>query len=968
MIAQQIVEYIQNLDPPGRFLIEDPRSDSSKENILEKAWVIVEAEKAVNKVMHRLRERESVAEGVADHNVPSKGEENEKRLLIEGGSSVKILPPIVHSIGNMKSHDNNMLHDQQQAQSIPTDEWTQKINAEIQPARNIVNQQHTSFDGMKNIKHLEEDPISLVVDQKYSSYQHDVGVKSIGMIFQQSGNIQPMSNQQVGSMLSHMYLSDEIFGNQSIGRTNNLQETTDERFGATNDVEQLLDDLGTDLDSLFRDFYADSTTLQSQNELTLREWVERSNATSTFAPAEYIRLALSVALKLAEYLIETETCGLRTENNSGCLIPLASIDINNVCLITRVNTFAALEREGGEGREGDPIAQEVIESVRIKSSTTDGSNIGCIMDKLFRLGVILCYLFSGSEDILSTLNNGAKESLYNFDGSRSSMIPTDLNDDNVESIYQNQINNNIHQSRPCNKSHRHMSTINHISEYCVAKLEYLGIPYSLCSLVGNLLDCGRGNSCGEDAFQSFAEVKLDLELMLNDPSRFLENIEVNNMIPSLQICDKLYGRECEIEQVESSYKQLVEGTCSGIIIRGEPGVGKSMLAMHVRELTIRSGGYFLWAKFDQNNSVNPPLSKICLVVNTMCDYFAKNATPSQLKSVGETLRTRLGSQAFLLTASLPSLSKLLLPSQGNLSGASCIDYALSTRFLFKELLDVMSAYSTTPISIFFDDVQYAADDAASLSVLGSLVSSIHGSKSMFFICCYRDNQSGNTGPFDAWIDEIAGFSLTAINLGNLTADGVNNLLSDALHLSPRITRPLASVLLSKTRGNCLFLLQLLDLLRDQRLIFLNLRSHRWAWDLNKIVDLEVSNDVVALLIGEMRRLPNELQLGLRIASCLGSCVKYSVINILSQDLGMNLLDNLRLVSEKGFMKHDKLGSSYSFVHDKIEQAAKELMSEQQRLQMHMQLGLAICSYTLNNETQNDELFFMSVNQSKSMSI
>ena len=78
----------------------------------------------------------------------------------------------------------------------------------------------------------------------------------------------------------------------------------------------------------------------------------------------------------------------------------------------------------------------------------------------------------------------------------------------------------------------------------------------------------------------------------------------------------------------------------------------------------------------------------------------------------------------------------------------------------------------------------------------------------------------------------------------------------------------------------------------------------------------------------------------------------------------NLPVLLRLISEKGFLKHDSGDSSFTFVHDKIQQAAKELMSEQQRLELRMQLGLAICSYTLEIDSQNDELFFMSVNQSK----
>jgi hypothetical protein len=74
MIARQIVEDIMNLDPPGRFLIEDPSSaagNNARADTMVKAWIIVEGKKAVNKVMHRLRERERVAAGVQDPKVPS---------------------------------------------------------------------------------------------------------------------------------------------------------------------------------------------------------------------------------------------------------------------------------------------------------------------------------------------------------------------------------------------------------------------------------------------------------------------------------------------------------------------------------------------------------------------------------------------------------------------------------------------------------------------------------------------------------------------------------------------------------------------------------------------------------------------------------------------------------------------------------------------------------------------------------
>ena len=984
MIARQIVEDIQNLDPPGRFLIEDPSSaagNNARGEIMVNAWIIVEEEKAVNKVMHRLREREKVAAGVQDPKAPSQRRKKEKSLSVYEGPLIKNSPPIVRGEGAMDRHDNVMLPQQEQFES--SDGWTSFLQNMQQAI--YCDSRSSGIESARNVD-----------NQHHASSQCVVGINDSALIPRQSGILQEMNNLKVRPMLPDIGFSDGYVVNQSTQRTDDLQEANDQQVETTDPISDYDNDIGNafdhkgeqhqsdfndfdkDVDSFFHEYENDIGDLDNKdpdvNSIALREWIKRSKIATIFAPAEYVRLALPVALKLTEFLVETESDIVRDGCDAGIPMPLTSIAAENVYLTTRPTAAAALE---WEGEEGGAVVLEAIEFVRIKRitedfstedcSTEDCSDTGGVMNKLFCLGVIMYEIFSGGDEVQTPLNEEVDPLLHHLDILKLSINSADLNDDNDESNCQNQTKNNIHQSRPRKKSQRQTSTTKDMHECCVANLESLGIPHSLCSLVENLLDCGRGSFCGDDAFRSFTEVKLDLELMLTEPSRFLDNIETTNRMPSLVISNEVYGREYEIECVESSfYKQLKDGTCSGIIISGEPGVGKSKLAMHVRELTIRTGGYFLGAKFDQNSHVNP-LSKICHVFNSLCDLFARDATPSQLKSAGEALRLRLGSQASRLTASLPSLSKLLLPSLENSSGSACVDYALSTRILFTELLDVISAHSMRPISIFFDDVQFAADDSTSLSLLESLVSSIEGSKSIFFTCCYRDSQVGDFEPLGAWLGVIAGFSLTSIKLGNLTVDGVNNLLSDALHLSPRITRPLASVLLNKTRGNCLFLLQLLESLKDQGLIYFNLNSHRWVWDLDKVMDLEITNDVVVLLIEEMRRLHADLQLGLRIASCLGSCVKYSVLDILSRDLGMNLLDILRLVSKKGLMKHDSGGSSFTFVHDKIQQAAKEMMSEQQRHQLHMQLGLAICSYTLDNETQNDELFFMSVNQSKSTS-
>jgi predicted ATPase len=234
-------------------------------------------------------------------------------------------------------------------------------------------------------------------------------------------------------------------------------------------------------------------------------------------------------------------------------------------------------------------------------------------------------------------------------------------------------------------------------------------------------------------------------------------------------------------------------------------------------------------------------------------------------------------------------------------------------------------------------------------------------KSIFFAFCYRDDEVDDNGAFNAWLSSIMMFPLEAIKLENMTAESVNDLVSDALHLSPRITRPLSSVLHRKTGGNPLFLRQLMSSLNEQNHIYVQLNPSRWTWDLNKIMDLKISDDVVAFLLKDMQRLPTDLRLGLEVASCSGSCVKCTVLDILSENLHVDLQDILQQVSERGFV--DNVGGTmFRFAHDKIQQAAYALMSEEKRRANHMLFGLSLCNHTQSRGVDDDEILFLAINQ------
>jgi len=194
--------------------------------------------------------------------------------------------------------------------------------------------------------------------------------------------------------------------------------------------------------------------------------------------------------------------------------------------------------------------------------------------------------------------------------------------------------------------------------------------------------------------------------------------------------------------------------------------------------------------------------------------------------------------------------------------------------------------------------------------------------SIFLTLCHRDDEESlvNTS-FGIWLSSLSIFpDLKAIGLKNMSTESVNTLVSDTLRLSPRITCPLSAVLHHKTRGNPLFLRQLLGSLYRQGYIYVDLSISRWAWDMDKIEQEPVSSSVIALLTKEMKDLPSGLQLGLGVASCLGSSVKKEVLDILSKDLNVDLVDILKQVSQKGFMTNIKTDATFRFTHDKIQEA------------------------------------------------
>lgn len=514
-----------------------------------------------------------------------------------------------------------------------------------------------------------------------------------------------------------------------------------------------------EVDTFLRDFNSEFGDVKSSEvqEFTLNGWMEHMMMKlggPGISPG-YIRSALPIALKLTECLIKAEE-----DEQNGLKNPIS------LSSIATANVLIQVSGGGGQGEES-------IVHVAVTDCGGEASNVA---SRLFALGTLLYDLFS----VGKLCHEGIS-------------VDACLNQPSIVASMESVGFGNDPPSEPTAK--KPSSSVYNTSGFS-ANLEAMGVPLSLCAIVNDLLDCCNSEFKGNEAYESFAELRIDLGLMINDPSRFLDGIDPNPSQP-ISLPNKLYGREADTTRLRGAYQRWIGGECRGVIIKGGAGVGKTALALQTQELTQQINGYFATAKFDQNINAASPLSTIGTLLNTLCDLFVQDALPAQVRSIEETLKSSFANQAGLIASVVPSLRKLM-PSYciNDVTSSASVNSAAAMRYLFGKLVSALTSYGR-PIAIYVDNIQWA--DSSSVFLILALISDASSRSSVFYTFSYRDG-GDRSEPFNLWLQSVSMLSLEVIELADLTPDGVNSLLSETLHLCPRITRRLASALHLKTRG------------------------------------------------------------------------------------------------------------------------------------------------------------------------
>ncbi len=485
------------------------------------------------------------------------------------------------------------------------------------------------------------------------------------------------------------------------------------------------------------------------------------------------------------------------------------------------------------------------------------------------------------------------------------------------------------------------------------------LPESICRVVRKLME-----KAPEDRYQSAAGIQHDLRacrdrLHDGDGSEpFLAGSA--DVRDRFRVAKKLYGRGDELDELLRAFERVGRQGAELVLAAGYSGVGKSALVNALHVPITRRRGHFVSGKFDQLQRTVP----YSAVVSALAEFSRQLLTEPEasLQSWSRLLLEAVGPNGQLVIDVVPEVELIIGPQE---PPAAIGVEAARNRFQ-TVLRDFVHALCRRdhPLVVFLDDLQWA--DPASLDLVRSVLADEDAGR-LLIIGAYRENEVDASHPLVGMIEALGsdGVPVNTIALGPLGRDDVRQLLTDTLNRDPGDLDDLLSLVIDKTEGNPFFLQQFLETLHHSGALEFDDAENRWTWDLPAIERMNFTENVVDLMVRRLELLPGNTQNALRLAACIGNQFDIGTLGLLSDDEPDECLApaiELGLVISGG--AGTRLGetrdgsaaqSRLRFLHDRVQQAAYSLLSEERRREAHLRIGRALVS-ELSPQASEERLF------------
>jgi len=448
----------------------------------------------------------------------------------------------------------------------------------------------------------------------------------------------------------------------------------------------------------------------------------------------------------------------------------------------------------------------------------------------------------------------------------------------------------------------------------------------------------------EDRYQSAYGLAHDLKrcLELLEKTGKVDRFKIGEKdLPSgFSLPRKLVGREAESEILLGLFRQVKQGNCRLAAVSGDTGVGKTFLVSQVCREIVAKRGLLCSGRFEALRA-SIPYSGFEEAFQGLIKQILTEPS-DRIAAWKESLLTALGENGQLITNIIPEL-KLIIgeqPEPPPLPGSEEARNRLN--YVFKQFVRVF-ARESHPLTIFLDDLHEA--DKESLDLMVNLASE-PDMGCLFIIVAYRSDAPGLRRVEESLQKiETRGGHVEEVRVEPFTEQQLNSFLALFLRCGDEEAGELAKLVHKKTSGAPLFVNQFLKSIYDKNLLLLD-PEKGWIWDAAGIENVDITDNVIELMVDKIEALDEQVRKTLRACSCVGNRFGLEIVADLLDKPVENILADISVAVSEELVR--QTGELYRFEHEKIRDAAYSLVPDDERPAIHLRIGKFMLSRTSGN--------------------